>query len=118
MVLDMVNETHRGCFDFLYLRMDFRNRCNVGYAFINFTDPKHIMSFSKRVCGKRWARFNSDKICTLTFARIQGTRALIDKFRHSKVMFEAPAYRPKLFYVSGPMAGQEAPFPGCDFQTI
>lgn len=111
MVIDMVNETHRGCYDFLYLRMDFRNRCNVGYAFINFIDPRHILTFARRVCGRRWARFNSDKVCHLTFARIQGLSALIDKFRHSKVMFEHPAYRPKLFYSSGPRSGEEAPFP-------
>lgn len=111
MIFDMVNETHRGCFDFLYLRMDFRNRCNVGYAFINFTSPKHIISFAERVHGRRWARFNSDKVCNLTFARIQGTLALVEKFRHSKVMFEAPAYRPKLFHTEGPLAGQEIPFP-------
>lgn len=113
MVLDLVNESHRGCFDFLYLRMDFRNRCNVGYAFINFTKPAHILTFATRVNGKRWARFNSDKICHLTFARIQGTCALIDKFRNSKVMFEAPAYRPKLFETQGPQTGQELPFPTC-----
>lgn len=111
MIFDLVNESHRGCFDFLYLRMDFRNRCNVGYAFINFTDPQHILSFARRVNGKRWARFNSDKVCHLTFARIQGTAALIEKFRNSKVMFEAPAYRPKLFHTDGPLSGQEIPFP-------
>jgi hypothetical protein len=111
MIFELVNETHAGCFDFLYLRMDFRNRCNVGYAFINFTRPEHIVSFAARVHGKRWARFNSDKVCNLTFARIQGLEALIEKFRASKVMFEAPAYRPKLFHTEGPMAGHEIPFP-------
>lgn len=111
MIFDLVNETHRGCFDFLYLRMDFRNRCNVGYAFINFTKPEHILTFAQRVNGKRWARFNSDKVCHLTFARIQGIEALIEKFRNSKVMFEAPAYRPKLFHTEGTLIGQEIPFP-------
>lgn len=113
MILDLVNESHRGCFDFLYLRMDFRNRCNVGYAFINFVSSSHIESFSNRVNGRRWARFNSDKVCHLTFARIQGITALVDKFKNSKVMFEAPAFRPKLFHISGPLTGQEAPFPQC-----
>ncbi|KAJ3288010.1 hypothetical protein HDU79_005165 [Rhizoclosmatium sp. JEL0117] len=30
MLMDFVNETHQGTFDFFYLRMDFVNQCNVG----------------------------------------------------------------------------------------
>ena len=84
MMIDFINETHYGTYDFLYLRMDFKNRCNVGYAFINFVAPRHIVSFAQRVCGKKWTRFNSDKICSLSYANIQGRHALIEKFRNSR----------------------------------
>lgn len=84
MLIDMINETHWGAYDFIYLRMDFKNRCNVGYAFVNFIDPLSIASFAQRVMGRKWPRFNSDKICQVTYARIQGKAALLDKFRHSK----------------------------------
>lgn len=96
MLIDMIDETHYGAYDFVYLRMDFKNKCNVGYAFINFIDPKlscagyhtltfrKIVGFAKRILGKKWPRFNSDKVCHLSYARIQGKEALIDKFRHSK----------------------------------
>ncbi|KAF9958347.1 hypothetical protein BGZ72_000488 [Mortierella alpina] len=111
MLLELINETHRGKFDFLYLRMDFKNRCNVGYAFINFINADVIDSFVKAHVGKKWPRFNSDKICSLSFAAVQGRQALIEKFRNSSVMDEEPSYRPKIFYTSGPNIGEEEPFP-------
>ncbi|KAF8933932.1 hypothetical protein BGZ58_006040 [Dissophora ornata] len=111
MLLQCINETHFGKFDFLYLRMDFKNKCNVGYAFINFTSTDVVASFVKEHVGKKWSRFNSDKICSLSYAAIQGRRALIEKFRNSSVMNEDPTYRPKIFYTSGPNIGMEEPFP-------
>ncbi|KAK3845936.1 MAG: RNA recognition motif 2-domain-containing protein [Linnemannia gamsii] len=112
MLLESINETHFGKFDFLYLRMDFKNKCNVGYAFINFINTEVVASFLQQHIGKKWGRFNSDKICSLSYATIQGRRALVDKFRNSSVMDEEPSYRPKIFYTSGPHLGQEEPFPG------
>ncbi|KAJ3029164.1 hypothetical protein HDV00_009710 [Rhizophlyctis rosea] len=111
MLIEFLNETHKGQYNFLYLRMDFKNHCNVGYAFINFVGPSAIISFIERAVGKRWAKFNSDKICLLSYANIQGKEALIEKFRNSSVMLEHPSYRPKMFYTDGPLIGEEEPFP-------
>ncbi|KNC99438.1 uncharacterized protein SPPG_05679 [Spizellomyces punctatus DAOM BR117] len=111
MLVYFLNKTHKGQYNFLYLRMDFKNRCNVGYAFINFTGPPAVLSFAERVVGKKWSKFNSDKVCTLSYANIQGQDALIQKFRNSSVMLEDPSYRPKIFYTAGPLCGEEEPFP-------
>ncbi|ORY01142.1 hypothetical protein K493DRAFT_405638 [Basidiobolus meristosporus CBS 931.73] len=111
MLLECLDETHKGEYDFVYLRMDFKNHCNVGYAFINFIDVSAVLSFIENRVGRKWSKFNSDKICHLSYANIQGKMALIEKFRNSSVMDKDPSYRPKIFYSSGLLKGMEEPFP-------
>lgn len=40
--------------DFFYLRMDFGNGCNVGYAFVNFISVQDLLAFARRNLGVRW----------------------------------------------------------------
>lgn len=49
-------------YDLLYLVMDFKNKCNVGYAFINFVNPLYIIKFFEFFNNKGWTRFNSTKV--------------------------------------------------------
>ncbi|OAD07557.1 hypothetical protein MUCCIDRAFT_125237, partial [Mucor lusitanicus CBS 277.49] len=89
MLIDYVNATHERKYDFLYLRIDFQNKCNVGYAFINFIDPKDAIEFARDRVGKKWqSLFKSDKKCDLSYANIQGKQALIKKFQNSQVLSE------------------------------
>ncbi|KAL8726930.1 MAG: hypothetical protein Q9166_006387 [cf. Caloplaca sp. 2 TL-2023] len=90
MLKDIVDETSWGRYDFMYLRIDFANNCNVGYAFINFEDPYYIIEFVNARSGHRWNRFNSDKVAEVSYAS-------------------------KIFRTGDdPMAGTEEPFPGPD----
>ena len=53
LLLNEINAAHKGKYDFFYLPIDFKNKCNVGYAFINFIDPKAIIPFFKEFNGQR-----------------------------------------------------------------
>ncbi|KAL2329701.1 hypothetical protein Fmac_017282 [Flemingia macrophylla] len=111
MLLAAIDEHHRGTYDFVYLPIDFRNKCNVGYAFINMTSPGLIIPFYHVFNGKRWEKFNSEKVASLAYARIQGKAALIAHFENSSLMNEDKRCRPILFNTDGPNAGEQIPFP-------
>lgn len=100
-----------GVIDFFYLPIDFKNRCNRGYAFINFVDYRDILPFHQRYFGKHWRTFNSDKICDITYARIQGKAAMLKRFENSALMEKDDEYKPLVFASSGPEKGKRLPFP-------
>ncbi|KAK6157089.1 hypothetical protein DH2020_011337 [Rehmannia glutinosa] len=81
MLLAAIDETHKGTYDFLYLPIDFKNKCNVGYAFINMVSPSHIITFYEAFNGKKWEKFNSEKVASLAYARIQERLLLSRIFR-------------------------------------
>ncbi|KAI4306018.1 hypothetical protein L6164_029335 [Bauhinia variegata] len=101
MLLAAIDENHRGTYDFLYLPIDFKNKCNVGYAFINMVSPSHIIPFYKAFNGKKWEKFNSEKVALLAYARIQGKAALVTHFQNSSLMNEDKRCRPILFHSEG-----------------
>ncbi|KAH9623702.1 hypothetical protein KSS87_013416 [Heliosperma pusillum] len=118
MLLATIDEQHRGRYDFVYLPIDFKNKCNMGYAFINMIDPIQIVGFHQTFEGRKWEKFNSEKVATLAYARIQGKAALVSHFQNSSLMNEDKRCRPILFHTDGPNAGDQEPFPtGNTFRT-
>ncbi|KAL9369713.1 hypothetical protein Peur_040912 [Populus x canadensis] len=111
MLLVAIDEHHKGSYNFIYLPIDFKNKCNVGYAFINMIDPSQIIPFYQAFNGKKWEKFNSEKVALLAYARIQGKAALIAHFQNSSLMNEDKRCRPILFNTDGPNAGDQVPFP-------
>ncbi|XP_062207142.1 protein MEI2-like 2 [Phragmites australis] len=111
MLLAAIDELHRATYDFFYLPIDFKNKCNVGYAFINMISPVHIISFFQAFNGKKWEKFNSEKVASLAYARIQGRTALVSHFQNSSLMNEDKRCRPILFHPNGPDAGNQELFP-------
>ena len=82
-LLQLIDTNHAGTYDFFYLPIDCRHKCNLGYAFINFRNPRSIVAFAEEFSGKRWKQFRSDKVCVVTYARLQGKAALLEHFQSS-----------------------------------
>ena len=80
MLLETLDRRQKDQYDFFYLPIDLKNGCNVGYAFINFINSVFIIEFYQQFNNKSWECFNSDKICKLTYGRIQGKQALENNF--------------------------------------
>ncbi|GLJ44646.1 hypothetical protein SUGI_0938470 [Cryptomeria japonica] len=115
MLILAIDEHHHGTYDFLYLPIDFKNKCNVGYAFINMTAPSHIIPFYQAFNGKKWEKFNSEKVASLAYARIQGKAALISHFQNSSLLNEDKRCRP---IVINPEAGNQEVLPmGLDLKV-
>jgi hypothetical protein len=98
----------RGKFDFLYLPIDFKNQCNVGYGFLNFTSPEATREFMTKFHNVPvidcLPGFNSRKICEVTCARVQGHQDNIKRLKNSPVMSQLsdhPDWLPLLFDAAG-----------------
>lgn len=97
--------------DFFYLPIDFKNKCNRGYAFVNFANYSDIVTFHEQYNAKHWKVFNSDKICEITYARIQGKSGMLKRFQNSALLEKDAEYRPIVFISHGPNKGKRENFP-------
>ena len=108
--LEEINIEFRNKYDIFYLPIDYGNKCNLGFAFINFVEPMHIIHFYELYRGKRWKRFNSEKICELVYAKIQGKKELIGHFEKGKVLqFESEEKRPLILPTPHPLPQVKIP---------
>lgn len=112
----------RGDIDFVYVPIDFRNKCNVGYAFINFRTSEACSRFAARFHNvdshEKLPGFNSKKVLEVAPARVQGLELNVQRLQNSPVMHqifgqpEADAWLPVLLDETG--ASLEFPVPpGC-----
>jgi hypothetical protein len=111
MLLAEINQNHHGHYDFFYLPIDFKNKCNMGYAFINFMESTDIVSFYQEFNDQKWTNFNSEKVCAISYARLQGKQAMILRFQNSSLLEKHESYRPLVFVSNGPNRGQPETFP-------
>ncbi len=109
-MIEDFNLEFKGKFDVFYLPIDYVNNCNLGFAFINFVDSMHILQFYDIFRGKKWRRFNSEKICELAYAKFQGKKELIAHFEKGSVMhFESEEKKPLILATPNPLPAVEIP---------
>ena len=75
-VLDEIDVACKDKYDFFYLPLDSENNCNLGYSFINFIHPLHIVYFYNIFKSRKWFYYNSYKECDLTYGKYQGKKEL------------------------------------------
>jgi len=108
MLAERLDQSLRGQYDFLYLPIDFSSKSNVGYAFINFRSPVSCMRFIEEFNGKRTkqvlSKYSCNKICEVTFAKVQGRDANMENLHDDKFvqkLIERPDWQPVFFDANG-----------------
>lgn len=102
----------RGLYNFFYSPIDYKNACNMGYAFINFVDHAAALKFLTVFKGYQLPA-KSTKVCDTCWARVQGLKSNVEHYRNSPVNdLPDPEYRPFLF-----QNGVEVAFPRPDSQV-
>ena len=114
--LDEINIDFKDKYDIFYLPIDYENKCNLGFAFINFVESLQIIEFYDLYKGKKWKKFNSEKICELVYAKYQGKKELINHFEKGKVLsFESEEKRPLILPTPNPLPKISIPIKYLEF---
>lgn len=100
----------KGCYDFVYMPMDFLKDVSFRYAFVNLVTHEVALRFHRHFQGfSAWPLPCSTKVCDVAWSGPhQGLAAHIERFRSSPVMHEdvPEKYRPVVF-----SAGVRVEFP-------
>lgn len=103
--IEEINRKFKNKYDVLYLPIDYTNNCNLGFAFINFVDPMHIIDFYETFRGKKWSKYLSEKRCELAFAKIQGKLNLMSHFEKGNVLhYQTEDKKPLILSTPNPLS--------------
>jgi RNA recognition motif-containing protein len=98
-----------GCYNFVYLPIDFARQSSLGFAFVNMVDTACAETAMRRLQGfHNWSSM-SPKVLQVTWSHpVQGLTAHLERYRNSPVMHEdiPDAFKPAYF-----VDGCRAPFP-------
>ena len=86
LLLNIIDQNFKGTYDLFILPTDANRYKNFGYAFINFICSYYIPYFYCSFNGKKWGSTNSQKICEITYSKIQGRNNLLSHYSN-KIIF-------------------------------
>ena len=101
-LLDEINLVCKDKYDLLYLPLDYENNCNLGYCFINFIHPLHIILFYNTFKSRNWLYYNSYKECDLSFAKYQGNSELTNNLEKNIGKDSDETTKPMIFEIKNP----------------
>jgi hypothetical protein len=105
----MDEQGFEGCYDLVYVPIDFKSEAGLGYAFINLKDSCHAERFFQSFQGYDKWPLASEKVCDVSWSvGSQGLEEHVNRYRNSPVMHESvpDRFRPLLF-----KDGSRVPFP-------
>jgi len=110
-LIDLLEEKgFEGQFDLLYLPMDFKTKCNFGFAFVNLTTYENALRFSHVFHNfASWPSSGCRKVCAVCWGEVQGLHANVVSYQNSAVMRKQDVpddYKPAMF-----QNGLQIPFP-------
>jgi hypothetical protein len=97
-----------GKYTLVYLPMDFKNKVNLGYAFVDLISGDVALKFFEAFSGFCDRGFTIEKECEVSWSTVQGYSAHIERYRNSPVMHHLvpDEFKPLLF-----VDGKQVPFP-------
>jgi RNA recognition motif-containing protein len=89
-------------YDFVYMPMDFKKSCGLGYAFVNLRTYEDAVKMWNDLNGfNNWV-LPSQKVMAASWGKpTQGFDALVERFRNSSVFMQPDEYHPVLFDENG-----------------
>lgn len=75
----------QGCFDFLYIPLDVRTMSNVGFAFVNFTQPAQALRCMRELPKHHFKRQKAGKAVAVLPAHMQGLEANLRHYEKTAV---------------------------------
>ena len=87
MIKSILSYNFNFTYDVLIIPTDTKKIKNFGYGFINFINSYYIPYFYYMFNGKNWSGTNSQKICEITYSKIQGKNQLIKHYPNKIIYF-------------------------------